>query len=144
MKIYRFLEIALVLGLVALAGAKDFAPVDTAAPVIPSIKEVQKSEIGIARFFGSLAIFFTTEQPATTFLFATVTRSDSAHKSIEQPYWSVSQDTVMATLFIPDCSIQVAERVQAYIASHWQDRSVAVYETTRGLVDITALVAGAK
>jgi|GEM_PF-3589156 len=144
MKIFRYLAFALVLEFSALAGAKDLVPVDTTAPKIPTITEVQKSDIGIARFFGSVAIFYTTDQPATTFLFVAVTDSDSGRKSIEQPYWSVSRDTMMATLFIPDSTIDKAVKVQTYIASRWADKSVTIYETTRELVDITDLVAGAK
>jgi len=143
-KFTHFLAVTFALGLLVLANAKDLAPVDTTAPVIPSIREIQKSNIGIARFFGEVAIFYTTDRPATTFLFATVTEGDSVHKVIEQPYWSVSQDTMMATLFIPDSTLTRASLVQTYIASRWTDRSVTIYETTEGLVDITDLVTGAK
>lgn len=143
-KLIHCLAAVLALGLLVFANAKDLVPVDTTAPVIPSIKEVQKGDIGIVRFFGSVAIFYTTERPATTFLFATVIEGDSAEKSVEQPYWSVSQDTIMATLFIPDSTIHKGAHVQTYIASRWMDKSVTIYETTGGLVDITDLIAGAK
>ncbi len=144
MRFFKFSTAALLLGLLVLAEAKDLAPIDTTAPAIPSIREMERSDIGIARFFGTVAIFYTTDQPATTFLFATITESDSVHKSIEQPYWSVSRDTIMATLFIPDSSLSKAVQVQTYIASRWADKSVTIYETTGGLVDITDLVASAK
>ncbi|HOT98907.1 MAG TPA: hypothetical protein PKZ83_17425 [bacterium] len=144
MRFFKFIAAALLVGLLVLAEAKDLVPIDTTAPGILSIREMERSDIGIARFFGTVAIFYTSDQPATTFLFAAVTESDSVHESIEQSYWSVSRDTMMATLFIPDSILSKASKVQTYIASRWADKSVTIYETTMGLVDITDLIAVAK